>query len=87
MIRSVAGHTRVALEHGWEVAITPAGQVADPGGLDRVTWLPAKVPGTIASALGEDRDCDGDDVWWRAPLGAELNAGCVLGFDGVATLW
>ena len=87
MIRSVAGHTRVALEHGWEVAITPAGQLADPSHLDRVRWLPAKVPGTIASALGEDRDCDGEDVWWRAPVGAELNAGCVLGFDGVATLW
>jgi beta-mannosidase len=78
---------RIRIEHGWEVAIAPAGSHADPNDLDRLAWRPAKVPGTIASALGEDRDCDGDDVWWRAPLGSELTAGCVLGFDGIATLW
>ncbi|MEO6774867.1 MAG: glycoside hydrolase family 2 protein [Kofleriaceae bacterium] len=79
--------TRIRLEHGWEVAIASAGSHADPSDLAGLAWRPAKVPGTIASALGEDRDCDGDDVWWRAPLGAELTAGCVLGFDGIATLW
>ena len=78
---------RIRIEHGWEVAIAPAGSHADPSEVDKLAWRPAKVPGTVASALGEDRDCDGDDVWWRAPLGSELTAGCVLGFDGIATLW
>jgi beta-mannosidase len=78
---------RIRIEHGWEVAIAPAGSHADPSDLDGLAWRPAKVPGTIASALGDDVDCDADDVWWRAPLGSELSAGCVLGFDGIATLW
>jgi len=78
---------RIRIEHGWEVAIAPAGSHADPSSIDGLAWKPAKVPGTIASALGEDLDCDGSDVWWRAPLGGERDAGCVLGFDGIATLW
>ncbi|MEO8841675.1 MAG: glycoside hydrolase family 2 protein [Kofleriaceae bacterium] len=84
-VRGVSGHTRVAIEHGWEVACTPPGQ-AEITSLDRLRWSPAKVPGTVAGAL-EPRDYDGEDVWWRAPMGAELTAGCVLGFDGIATLW
>ena len=78
---------RIRIEHGWEVAIAPAGSHADPSEIDHLAWRPAKVPGTIASVLGEDVDCDANDVWWRAPLGGELSAGCILGFDGVATLW
>ena len=78
---------RIRIAHGWEVAIAPAGSHADPSSIDGLAWKAAKVPGTIASALGEDIDCDGNDVWWRAPLGGELDAGCVLGFDGIATLW
>ncbi|HEY6034980.1 MAG TPA: hypothetical protein VIV58_11990, partial [Kofleriaceae bacterium] len=83
---------RIRIAHGWEVAITPAGSHADPSEIDRLAWRPARVPGTIASALGEDVDCDGMDVWWRTPIpgeqgGGELSAGCVLGFDGIATLW
>ena len=100
-VRGVTGNAGIRIEHGWELAATPAGQVADPGGLERlvgaqaVRWVPARVPGTAAGALraagawswDEQRNFDGEDFWWRAPLGGELGAGCVLGFDGIATLW
>lgn len=94
-VRGVSGTTRIGIEHGWEVAATPAGQLAEPQGLEGLRWVPAHVPGTAASALraanawswDERRNFDGEDFWWRAPLGGELGAGCVLGFDGIATLW
>ncbi|HEX4452913.1 MAG TPA: glycoside hydrolase family 2 protein [Kofleriaceae bacterium] len=75
------------IEHGWEVAPTPPGQLAGPHELDRVRWHPARVPGTAAMALPDRTDYDALDWWWRAPLNPELTAGCVLGFDGIATLW
>ena len=98
-VRGVSGNAGIRIEHGWEVATAPAGQSADHaallGSLDHLHWVPAQVPGTAASALraagqwsfDEHRNFDGEDFWWRAPLGAELGAGCVLGFDGIATLW
>ncbi|CAN5508100.1 glycoside hydrolase family 2 protein [soil metagenome] len=98
-VRGVTGNAGIEIAHGWEVAATPAGQITGPRGLDRLRWVPAHVPGTAASALraagewrwpaanGEQRNFDGEDFWWRAPLGSELGAGCVLGFDGIATLW
>jgi beta-mannosidase len=78
-IRGVTGHTRIAVEHGWEVAPTPAGQLAGPHELDRVRWYPAHAM--------PDHDRDSHDWWFRAPLDPELTAGCVLGTDGIATLW
>src|SRR5262249_29253187 len=80
MIRGVTGQTRVAVEHGWEVAATPAGAIADPSGLHGLHWIPARVPGTAAGALRDaglwswdtPRAFDAEDWWWRAPLGGEL---------------
>ncbi len=96
-VRGVSGNAGIRIEHGWEIAAAPAGQITDPSGLDRLRWLPAQVPGTAASALraaGEwsfetPRDFDGEEFWWRVTIEAsdELGAGCVLGFDGIATLW
>ena len=74
---------RVPIEHGWELASTPAGHDAK---LDELAWTPARVPGT-AAMFADVPDYDALDWWWRAPLNPELTAGCVLGFDGVATLW
>ena len=84
-VRGISGHTRVAIEHRWEVAV----------GAEPERWIPARVPGTVAAALraagewtwDEKRDFDAEDVWFRAPMGGELTAGCVLGLDGIATLW
>ena len=94
-VTGVTGNAGIRIEHGWELAWTRGGEVADPSGLDGLDWVPAQVPGTAASALRTARtwsvdepfDFDAKDVWFRAPLGAELGAGCVLGFDGIATLW
>src|SRR5512140_242303 len=94
-VRGVTGHTRIAVEHGWELAAAPAGSIVDPDGLHGLRWIPATVPGTAAGALraagtwtwDDRRAFDAEDWWWRAPLGGELTAGCVLGFDGIATLW
>ena len=89
-VRGVTGHARVAIAHGWELAATPAGAIGDPSQLGAVAWRPAHVPGTAASALPDTRGAralDDLDWWWRAPLNPELTAGCVLGLDGVATLW
>jgi beta-mannosidase len=83
----VLGTARVPVEHGWDVAPTPPGQHAGPHELDRVRWYPARVPGTAAMALPDRTDYDALDWWWRAPLNPELTAGCILGFDGIATLW
>lgn len=76
----VSGHDRIALEQ-WEVALGER-------------WLPARVPGTFASALraaGEwdfdrPRDFDKDEVTFRTHV-PDAATGAVLGFDGVATIW
>jgi hypothetical protein len=86
-VRGVSGHTRVAIEHGWELAATPAGERKGPAELDGLAWHPARVPGTAASALPDHGNYDAHDWWWRAPLNPELTAGTTLGFDGIATLW
>ncbi len=103
-VRGVSGNAEIRIDHGWEVAAAPAGRSADHaallGSLDHLRWVPAQVPGTAASALraaslwnlDEHRNFDGEDFWWRVPLGADplptaSGAVWILGFDGIATLW
>ena len=86
-VRGVTGHTRIAIERGWEVAASPAGELDGPNDLSQLSWSPAYVPGTAASALPDRSDYDALDWWWRVPLDPDRSAGAVLGLDGLATLW
>ncbi len=98
-VRGVTGHTRVALERGWEVAAAPAGSIGDPSGLSGLGWIAATVPGTAAGALraagewswDQHRAFDAEDWWWRVPLASTAQRGGetrgVLHLDGIATLW
>jgi beta-mannosidase len=86
-VRGVTGHTRIAIERGWEVAASPAGELDGPNDLSQLAWSPAYVPGTAASALPDRSDYDALDWWWRVPLDPDRTAGAVLGLDGIATLW
>src|SRR5205807_2435918 len=60
------------------------------GSADRSSWGPARVPGTVAGALGEGvDDLDAQDWWFRArvhgaPAGDDEQA--VLRFEGLATV-
>ncbi len=85
------------LSDGWEVAGTPAGAVTDLGQLDGLAWVPARVPGTVASALGDlgdlgdlgRRDLDAGDWWFRTrferPSELDPGAAALLELDGIAT--
>jgi beta-mannosidase len=81
----------------WFAASCEPDALEGPGGLDRLEWIEARVPGTAAAALrdagrwapGEPIDLDAEDWWFRisfeaspAAAGEEL----VLHFDGIATL-
>ncbi|HTU96526.1 MAG TPA: hypothetical protein VMF14_11850 [Solirubrobacteraceae bacterium] len=80
------------LDAGWEVAPSPPGACGGPGDLDALRWRPARVPGTVAGALGEaaaDRDLDAEDWWFRcafdaAPAGEGEEV--VLRLGGLATI-
>ena len=80
------------LSDGWEVAPSPPGACAGPAELDGLSWRAARVPGTVAGALGEDaagRDLDADDWWFRCHFDAEPAADAeevVLGLGGLATV-
>jgi len=82
----------------WSLAWTPAGAAKQPAELAHqegaLTWLPAPVPGTAASALrgakvaGPAR-IDGVDWWYRCRFDAAPPAPgtrAVLSFDGLATV-
>jgi len=82
-IRSVSANPRTPLEHGWQVARTSAGAIADASGIGGLAWQPARVPEPI-------RDPGSDDWWWRCPLPAALlaeGAMPLLVVDGIATRW
>ncbi|MEY2432675.1 MAG: beta-mannosidase [Acidimicrobiaceae bacterium] len=57
---------------------------------DRVTWMPARVPGTVAGALGDrERDYDAEDWWFRARLDVAPPADdeeVLLRLEGIATI-
>jgi beta-mannosidase len=84
----------VRLDTGWECAETAAGAVAGPAALSGhsdVDWIPAQVPGTVASALRAagrpvHRDRLDDSDWWfrcrfEGPGGPHR-----IQFAGIATL-
>jgi beta-mannosidase len=95
-VRSCSSHRRELLADQWEMAVSdPAGSPAPP---PDERWLPAAVPGTVASALrdaGEwsldspPRAFDAEEWWYRRRFGAPSVAPgerLILGFDGLATL-
>jgi len=79
---------------GWQLARTAPGACADPSALaaQALEWQPAKVPGTVASALHRDigitRDYDADDWWYRTTFPAAPGSAPrhFLHFEGLATL-
>ena len=88
-----AGSVRRQLSDGWEVARSLPGECEDPGAAAALEWRPARVPGTVAGALGDpwqDAGLDEHDWWFRAPRLHEPPAGdgeeMVLGLDGLATV-
>jgi beta-mannosidase len=85
------------LREGWQGASTPPDLCPEPSGLDGLSWLPARVPGTAAAALrdagtwslGEDHDFDAEDWWFRTSFAAEpASPGeeVVLRLGGIATV-
>jgi beta-mannosidase len=93
----VEGHAIQPLREGWEAAATPPDTCPLPSGLDGLSWLPARVPGTAAAVLrdagawrpGEDHDFDAEDWWFRTRFAAAPLAGdeeVVLRLDGIATV-
>src|SRR5436190_3036239 len=78
----------------WSCCARPPGAVAHPDHLvSHSDWLPASVPGTVASALcaaarwdfDRPTDLDGQDWWYRTTFRSP-GAPCRLCFDGLATL-
>jgi beta-mannosidase len=72
----------------WEAASCEPG-ACDASQLDRLEWLPARVPGTAAAVLAdagqEWGDLDELDWWFRTSLPAS-DEGSVLRFGGIATV-
>jgi beta-mannosidase len=84
---------REQLSDGWEVARTEPGQLPDAAAdLDGLSWTPARVPGTVALALGDAAagvDLDAHDWWFRVRFQARpVRDGerVALGLDGLATI-
>jgi beta-mannosidase len=99
-IRRTDWQERTALVEGWELLRTAPGAAETPSAVEALAeaWMPAEVPGTLASALrarGVDPtaagDLDGSDVWYRlrfrGPPGAENVALCLGGLATVAEVW
>jgi beta-mannosidase len=93
----VESHEDLPLDVNWEVACCPPEAYLDPRTLDRLDWLPTRVPGTAAGALGdaglwragETRDFDSEDWWFRTRFRAappESGEEALLRFDGIATI-
>jgi beta-mannosidase len=81
------------MAHGWECARTPPGAAADPDALaDDIRWLPATVPGTVAAALREAGEWNGEtpleldhqDIWYRTRFNGGQDE--ILRFEGLATI-
>ena len=89
--------TSVELADGWQLASTAPDQCQGPEDIDGLDWTAARVPGTAASALrdagawqlGDGRDFDGADWWFRASFEAGPAARdeeLWLALDGIATV-
>ncbi|MGZ5084524.1 MAG: glycosyl hydrolase 2 galactose-binding domain-containing protein, partial [Usitatibacter sp.] len=88
-------HRKVPLHSGWQLAHTPPQACAAPEALVGfpVRWEDAVVPGTVAAAIHDDVDDEGDydaDDWWYrttfarpdCPAGTRYH----LSFEGLATI-
>src|ERR1035438_2517432 len=85
------------LREGWQGASTPPELCPEPSGLDGLSWLPARIPGTAASVLqdagtwspGEVHDFDAEDWWFRTSFATEPPSPgeeVVLHLGGIATV-
>lgn len=95
-VRGHEAHTHT-LSTGW-AACTPADEhIEELADLDRLSWIPTRVPGTAADALreaglwqvGEPYDFDAQDWWFRTSFDAGPAAPgeeVVLRLDGIATV-
>ena len=99
-IQSTGWQQRTPLTAGWELLRTAPGAADSPSAVDALgePWMPAEVPGTLASALrarGLDPtaagDLDASDVWYRVrfrrPEGAEHVGLRLEGLATVAEAW
>jgi beta-mannosidase len=93
----VDGHESLALSAGWEAARASADRGCAVDDLDRLSWIPARVPGTAAGALcdagewrpGQPHDFDAEEWWFRTSFDAEPvmpGEEVVLCLDGIATV-
>ncbi len=89
--------TSAELADGWQLACTAPDQCQGPEDLDGLDWTAARVPGTAAGALrdagawqlGDSRDFDGADWWFRTTFEAGPAARgeeVWLSLDGIATV-
>ncbi len=95
-IRHTSWQEQTLLDAGWELLRTSPGAAATPDAVEALTeqWTPARVPGTLASALraqGADPtsagDFDATDVWYRLRFRRPADAGSVaLRLEGLATV-
>jgi beta-mannosidase len=85
------------LDEGWEAAACRPDAHVEVNTLDELAWLPARVPGTAASALrdagrwcsGDASDFDADDWWFRTCFQAVASVEgeeVALELDGLATV-
>ncbi len=100
-VRSITGVERIPIDR-FDFVETPPGAVDHPRALATIDRAFAKaiVPGTVASslralgayALGDAKDFDAFDYWFRCPIGAiaasraSRGERAVLTFEGLATL-
>ncbi len=91
------GHSLEHLRDGWEAAACAPDACSSPELLSRLSWLPARVPGTAAGVLldaerlrpGEKVDLDAQDWWFRtrfATTPAQAHEDVLLCLDGLATV-
>jgi beta-mannosidase len=81
------GRERRELDCGWELAETEPGACDGPDGIGRLTWRPARVPGTADADAGSDPDAR--DWWFRLTFDASPAADgeeVVLVLGGLATI-
>ncbi len=82
---------------GWEAAPSAPDAAPTPDRIDELAWLPAHVPGTAASVLGDARalrpeqaaQLDDQDWWFRARfavLPASAGEEMILRLEGLATV-